>query len=90
MTRPPDLEKLSKEELITIIKNVNGMIGAVNGNTIKKLKKFIEIYNITAWQVERYSDLIHFLLDRVNENDRRFAEKRISEIKKKVRDKIES
>ena len=83
-----NLDDLSKEELIMYIKNINGLIGAVDGKTIEHLRRFIKIYNVTAWQVERYSDLIHFLLDRANEEDRHFVEKKISVIRKMVRDKI--
>jgi len=80
---------LSKDELVNLIKKVNTLLGAVDGNTIEKLRKFIEIYNVTAWQVERYSDLIHFLLDRVGDDDKKFVEKEISRIRKKVKDVIE-
>ena len=79
-----NLDDLSKEELIMYIKNINGLIGAVDGKTIEHLRRFIKIYNVTAWQVERYSDLIHFLLDRANEEDRHFVEKKISVIRKIV------
>lgn len=77
--------EMSKEELLNYIKGLNGLLGAVDGNTIKALRKMLEIYNVTAWQVERYLDLIRYLMERVETHDKAFVEKELNRIQGKVK-----
>jgi len=77
------------DKVLWLIKEVNGILGAIDGDTIKATRKLVEAYNVTAWQVEQYRNLIDFLLDRVdNESDKHYVKKRMEEISKRVRERL--
>ena len=84
-----NLEDMTKEELTAYIKEINGLLGAVDGDTIGSLKKFIRIYNIISWQVEKYYMIICFLIDKIdNIEDRQFIIDEISKVREEVRKEV--
>jgi len=64
--KPKPLEDMSKEELINLIKEVNGLVGAVDGDTLKHLRKFIQKYNELDWKYQNVKQAIQGLLEEID------------------------
>ena len=79
------ITKMSREELLDYIKQLNGLLGAVDGDTIKAIKKMLEICNVTAWQVKKYLERINYLVERAETHDKAFVIKGLNRIQGKVR-----
>jgi len=76
-----------KENCCDVLKEANGLIGAINGDTLSHLRKLISQYNVTCWQVEEYYILLSTVLDNENvpQSLRSFIRSRILEIRNEVR-----
>ena len=76
-----------KENCCDLLKEVNGLIGAIDGDTLSRLRKLISQYDVTCWQVEEYYVLLSTVLDNENvpQSLRSFIKSRIQEIRNKVR-----
>ena len=75
------------ENCCDLLKEVNGLIGAIDGDTLSCLRKLISQYDVTCWQVEEYYVLLSTVLDNENvpQSLRSFIKSRIQEIRNKVR-----
>ena len=82
------MKNATNENYYKIIREVNGILGAVDGDTVKASKRLVRAYNITSWEVDRLRDVIRFLLDRVGDEDRQYIEKELEEISDKVKEAL--
>ena len=82
------MEYTTDEKYYEIIREVNGILGAVDGDTVKASKRLVRAYNITSWEVDRLRDIIRFLLDRVGDEDKQYIEKEMQEISNKVKEAL--
>lgn len=82
------MEYTTDEKYYEIIREVNGILGAVDGDTVKASKRLVRAYNITSWEVDRLRDIIRFLLDRVGNEDKQYIEKEMQEISNKVKEAL--
>jgi len=48
-----------------LIKEINGLIGAVDGDTLKHLRRFIQKYNTLHWKYNRLKEKVQGLLDEI-------------------------
>ena len=46
-----------------LIKEINGLIGAVDGDTLKHLRRFIQKYNTLHWKYNRLKEKVQGLLE---------------------------
>lgn len=56
---------MTREELVEYVKEINGLVGAVDGDTLGAVRRLVEAYNKTAWKLERCVDLIEYMKDKV-------------------------
>lgn len=55
-----------KYESQDLIKEINGLIGAVDGDTLKHLRRFIRKYNTLYWKYNRLKERVQRLLDEID------------------------
>ena len=71
---------MTREELVEYVKEINGLVGAVDGDSLRAIRRLVEEYNRAAWRLERCGDLIEFMLDKVPDDIRGVVEKEYKEV----------
>ena len=76
---------MTREELVEYVKEINGLVGAVDGDSLRAIRRLVEEYNRVAWRLERCGDLIEFMLDKVPDDIRGVVEKEYKEVSSKMK-----
>ena len=72
---------MTREELVEYVKEINGLVGAVDGDTISALRRLISKYNETVWKMERYRSMIEYMMDKVPDDVKAAVERELEEVK---------